>query len=423
MEIQQTNGIIANTFQFSNTKIITPMKIYDPSNEFDQEYFEFGLFMSRREYKVINRRLQNGRFSSAKEGKFVGSRAPYGYNKIKLEKQKGYSLEINQEQANIVKIIFDMFTQGLKRPLEICDYLNSISAKPPKNNIWSVSGVREILRNPTYCGKILYNERVTTKQMKDGHICASRHMNHGQIKDFVCVKGLHEPIIAEETFKKAEELRKARDVSPLNKNYALTNPLSGIVYCKLCGKKIRKAKTRGKNRLFCYSRECNNVSIFLEDVENKILLFLESWLKNKNLNKPNSSNNVLELKQKLLNSKKTELDSFKKKQERIYDLFEDGTYNKETFIERNEKITTNISKIEKEINLLENELLEFEKAEYERNNFIPTVKSVLKQYKESTDIEFKNKLLKTVIDKVYYEKREERTNSFELWVLPKLRGS
>lgn len=52
-------GTIADTFSFSHTKIITPNKIYDPDNEFDQEYFEFGLFMSRREYKVINRRLQN----------------------------------------------------------------------------------------------------------------------------------------------------------------------------------------------------------------------------------------------------------------------------------------------------------------------------------------------------------------------------
>ena len=69
-------GRVAKSFKFSNTKIITPIKIYDPNNEFDEEYFEFGLFMSRREYKTINRRLQRGRLSSVKEGKFVGSVAP-----------------------------------------------------------------------------------------------------------------------------------------------------------------------------------------------------------------------------------------------------------------------------------------------------------------------------------------------------------
>ena len=62
---------VAKAFKYSHTKIITPMKTYDPDNEFDEEYFEFGLFMSRREYKTINRRLQRGREISAQEGKFV----------------------------------------------------------------------------------------------------------------------------------------------------------------------------------------------------------------------------------------------------------------------------------------------------------------------------------------------------------------
>ena len=53
-------GLVAQAFKFSDTRIITPVKSYDPNNEFDEEYFEFGLFMSRREYKVINRRLQQG---------------------------------------------------------------------------------------------------------------------------------------------------------------------------------------------------------------------------------------------------------------------------------------------------------------------------------------------------------------------------
>ena len=44
-------GRVAKTFKFSNTLIITPSKTYDPNNEFDEEYFEFGLFMSRREYQ------------------------------------------------------------------------------------------------------------------------------------------------------------------------------------------------------------------------------------------------------------------------------------------------------------------------------------------------------------------------------------
>ena len=63
-------GRVAQAFKYSDTKIITPMKVYDPNDEYDEEYFEFGLFMSRREYKTINRRLQGGRISSVLEGKY-----------------------------------------------------------------------------------------------------------------------------------------------------------------------------------------------------------------------------------------------------------------------------------------------------------------------------------------------------------------
>ena len=64
-------GVVADTFKYSDTKIVTPNKVYDPGDEFDEEYFEFGLFMSRREYKTINRRLQRGRRASLSEGKYI----------------------------------------------------------------------------------------------------------------------------------------------------------------------------------------------------------------------------------------------------------------------------------------------------------------------------------------------------------------
>ena len=98
---------VSQAFKYSHTKIITPMKTYDPDNEFDEEYFEFGLFMSRREYKTINRRLQRGRELSVSEGKFVGNIAPFGYDRRKLKDAKGYTLSINQNEAPIVKEIFN----------------------------------------------------------------------------------------------------------------------------------------------------------------------------------------------------------------------------------------------------------------------------------------------------------------------------
>ena len=129
-------GIVAKTFKISNTKIITPMKTYNPNNEFDEEYFEFGLFMSRREYKIINRRLQIGREMSVKEGKYVGSIAPFGYDRVKIKNGKGYTLRRNSE-ADTVKIIFDLYAYNNLSINEITKKLNEMGLKPRKNNKWS----------------------------------------------------------------------------------------------------------------------------------------------------------------------------------------------------------------------------------------------------------------------------------------------
>ena len=105
-------GIMAQTFKYSGTKIVTPLKVYDPNNEYDEEYFEFGLFMSRREYKTINRRLQRGRLASAKEGKWVSGVAPYGYERVRVPNDKGWTLRPVEAEADIVRFIFRLYTSG-----------------------------------------------------------------------------------------------------------------------------------------------------------------------------------------------------------------------------------------------------------------------------------------------------------------------
>ena len=67
---------VSNTFRISGTLIITPSKVYDQSRESDEEYVDFELFMARREYKAISRRIMRGRIASAKEGHFIGSTPP-----------------------------------------------------------------------------------------------------------------------------------------------------------------------------------------------------------------------------------------------------------------------------------------------------------------------------------------------------------
>ena len=122
-------GIVAQAFRESSTKIITPSKTYDPDNEFDEEYFEFSLFMSRREYKTIKRRMQNGRLASVKEGNYIGSAAPYGYRKTNPE-PKVHTLEMIPSESETVKLIYKLYLDGMGTK-SIADELNRIGISPP----------------------------------------------------------------------------------------------------------------------------------------------------------------------------------------------------------------------------------------------------------------------------------------------------
>lgn len=202
-------GIISQTFKYSDTKIITPIKTYNPNNEFDEEYFEFGLFMSRREYKVINRRLQRGRLASVKEGKYVGNVAPYGYRRIPVLNGKGYTLEPLESEADVVKLIFDMYTNGVVNEnaqrerigaSKICKQLKQLGIKSRKNDFWSPETIKGILHNPVYIGKIRWNARAHVSKIVNGVKVNSRPRN----KDYITTDGLHPPIISLDTWNLAQ---------------------------------------------------------------------------------------------------------------------------------------------------------------------------------------------------------------------------
>ena len=188
-------GIVAQTFQYTETKIITPSKVYDPNDEFDQEYFEYSLFMGRKEYKMIKKRLNSGRIASAKEGKYCGNIPPYGYRRYKLEREKGYSLTPETDEADIVRKIFHMYTGNTNERVgisAIANELNRLHVPTRKGAEWTSSSISSILKNPVYAGYIRWNWRRNEKSFKDGDIVTSRPRHD----DYILSEGLHEPLIS-----------------------------------------------------------------------------------------------------------------------------------------------------------------------------------------------------------------------------------
>ena len=223
-------GLIMETFKYAGTKIITPNKTYDPNDEFDEEYAEFGLFMSRREYKTINRRLQRGRKISISEGKWTGNKTPYGYERVKIENDKGFTLKIVPEEANIVRLIHQLYNFGAAATnnlpvgvTAICRILDQEGIAPPSGKNWSSCTIRGILENPVYIGKIQSGKRKQEKRMVDGKLSISRPINH-QVEIF---DGLHPGIVDPEVFALSVQKRKESYRKPFYEG--IKNPLAGLI--------------------------------------------------------------------------------------------------------------------------------------------------------------------------------------------------
>ena len=110
--------------------------------------------------------MQRGRVASVKEGKYVSNKPPYGYRRVKLERDKGFTLEIVPEEAEIIRLIYDLYTSGELLPdgtrkrlgvSLIVRRLNALKVPTKMGGDWVVATIRDILINPVYCGKIRWN--------------------------------------------------------------------------------------------------------------------------------------------------------------------------------------------------------------------------------------------------------------------------
>lgn len=432
-------GIVAQTFKFSDTKIITPIKDYDPNNEFDEEYFEFGLFMSRREYKTINRRLQRGREASVREGKFVNSKAPYGYEKIKIPNDKGFTLAPKQGEAEIVQMIFELYTKGelqedgsYKRlgVSLIVRRLNNLKIPPVVAKHWAVATIRDMLRNPVYCGKVRWNWRKEEKKMIDGQIITTRPRKSPD--DYIVVDGLHPALVSEEVFKKAQEFLGKNPPRPIGERNTVKNPLAGIVVCAKCNHKmVRRPYSNGyPDSLICHDTACDNVSSPLYIVERKVLEALNDWLSEYQVKWDTSpetteENNSILLKVKALERLSAEIKKLSAQLDNTYDLLEQGIYTTAVFVERSKKLTEKIQQNETDRNLIIEDIEKEKEKETARLQIIPKVKKLLEVYDALPDAKSKNDMLKEVLEKVEYKKEhsarwEGSVDDFELTLYPNI---
>ena len=184
------------------------------------------------ERENIRVQTMEGRIQKAREGKWNGGFAPYGY---KLSDGK---LEINEEEAQAIRVIFDQYVNtpvganGVSKYLETHG-IHKIARQNGKNPLFHASLIRKILTNPVYCGKIAYGRRKTEK------VHGTRNDYHLVEQDnYILVDGLHEAIIPEDMWQEAQVklAAQAKKYEHVNRGKGeRIHLLSGIVKCPVCG--------------------------------------------------------------------------------------------------------------------------------------------------------------------------------------------
>lgn len=276
-------GRLMKLLKHTNTFVITPERIYDLRDEYDWNAFEAELKRGNDYLKYTKKILGRGRLLSVSQGNYIASKPPYGFDKTWVQdgKRKCPTLTENKEQADVVRMIFDMYVNQDMGRQRICNHLDSLHIKPPKGKHWSPSAMKDMLQNVHYIGKVKWNWRKTIEIVEDGEIIATRPK--AKIGEFLIYEGKHNGIISEELFNAAQEKQgRNHRAKPKTK---VRNPLASILYCR-CGRAMSLRTYKNKDgsekappRLLCDDQiHCNTGSCLYDEMLERVCDILEQCI-------------------------------------------------------------------------------------------------------------------------------------------------
>lgn len=272
-------GFISKIFRHTSTLVITPDRTFNITDEFERKMFEEELKQGNFYLEFTKKKLGTGRELSAKSGNYIASKSSYGYDKITVieGKRKCPTLAINEDQANIVRMIFNWYVNENIGTQNISNRLNDMQLKSPSGRLWTPDSIRTILENPVYIGKIRWNTRKAVIVVDNGEFRKTRPKVRES--DAILTDGRHEAIISDEQFQAAQEKRGRSHRTCDNKE--LRNPLASLLYCE-CGRAMAyRHSTRGnlkyrEPRLVCNGQKfCGNGSCSVSEMVDFVAYTLE----------------------------------------------------------------------------------------------------------------------------------------------------
>ncbi len=329
-----------------NVRIISVEEGYDSHKAGKNDMaFELWSLFSAQYSRTLSSGVSAALAAKVRRGEHIG-KIPYGYDRV-----DGF-LQINEEEAKVVRQIYDWYTRegwGFKR---ITAELNRLNIQPKEKSKWQVTSVQRLIQNPIYCGDFILNQY---SKIKTG---GRKKQIRNPREKWIVFKDHHVPIVSREIWEKANP-GQAND-----EKAAVTpwNDLRGVCKCSKCGSNIVIVQTKRKlsdgtvkpyNYLKCsaYRRSgkagCeNHWPITYEEVRNFICDRLREKGRFVSLHFTNDVEQRKQNQRKMIHRK---LARFQAKKNDLLDLFLDKLIDKSEFEAKRDEIDERIHELQAEL--------------------------------------------------------------------------
>ena len=397
-------GRLSKLFRYTNTLVITPQKTFDLRNEYDREAFERELMRGNEYLEYTKKIMSRGRLLSVQQGNFIGTKAPYGYDKdvIMEGKKKCHTLKINEAEANVVRMVFDMYVNKDMGRVNIAHHLNDLGIPTRTGARWTQDTLKTMLENDHYIGKVRWNWRKTVTVVEDGEIKKVRPKT--EVGEYLVYDGKHPAIIDEELFMAARaKAGKNHRAKPKTK---VRNPLAGLLFCQ-CGRAMSlRTYTAHKSapRLLCDNQVyCKTTSCLYSEIIDRVRETLQQCIKDFEVRIQNDDKTSKQLHENLIKRLKLKLEELNKKEMNQWEKYSEEEMPKEIFEKLNEKVLKEKDEVQQALCKAYESMPE--PIDYEAQ--LRTFKAALEALDDpKVSAEKKNKLLKACIERIDY-KREK----------------
>ena len=422
-------GRLIKLLRYTDTLVITPQKVYDLKDEYDRDAFERELKRGNEFLEYQKKIMGRGRLLSVSQGNYIGSVPPYGFDRVWVMdgNRKCPTLAENKEQADVVRMIFDLYVNKDMGYQRISNTLAQMNIKPPADaEYWSVKTIHGTLSNVHYIGKVRWNMRKVVTVVEDSEIRKIRPQ--AQDGEYLIYDGKHEGIISEELYNAAQEKKGRNNRTPASKT--LRNAFASILYCN-CGRamslhfnKKKDGSERNAPRLTCTAQHrCKTTSCSYPELMDMVGDILEQRIQEFEIKSNRHEDDSVQLHQKIINNLEKKLKDIQAKELSQWEAQSDPNPENRMPQEIFKQLNAKLLKEKEEVQIALNKAYETMPEPINYEEMIIKFKDALSALRNpDADAGEKNKLLKECIERIeYYRKPNGRKQNTPIEINVKLK--